>query len=115
MGGVTWVEAIVGFVFYCMGVCAQTHQQLVDFGPSQRSRSNCRRRSRRRYDDPDRRGLTDTAPTADAAHDPDSTRHDGAAGGLGGPRDRVSRGYGPRDDAEIRRRRRLKNAQSHAR
>ena len=50
--------------------------------------------------------VTDTANTADAAHDPDSIRHDSAADSLGGPRDRASRGYGPWDEAEIRRRRR---------
>ena len=59
--------------------------------------------------------VTDAALTEDAAHVPGSTRHAGAADGLGGPRDRASRGYGPRDADEIRRRRRLKTAQRHAR
>ena len=59
--------------------------------------------------------VTDAALTEDAAHDPSSTRHAGAADGLGGPRDRASRGYGPRDEAEIRRRRRLQNKQRLAR
>ena len=39
--------------------------------------------------------VTDAALTEDAAHDPSSTRHAGAADGLGGPRDRASGGYGP--------------------
>ena len=59
--------------------------------------------------------VTDAALTEDAAHDPGSTRHAGAADGLGGPHDRASRGYGPRDEAEIRRRRRLKNTQRNDR
>ena len=65
--------------------------------------------------DHDMTTVTDAALTEDAAHDPGSTRHAGAADGLGGPRDRASRGYGPRDAAEIRRRRMLKKAQQLAR
>ena len=63
----------------------------------------------------DRATVTDAALTEDAAHDPGSTRHAGAADSPGGPRDRASRGYGPRDAAEIRRRRTLKKAQQLAR
>ena len=59
--------------------------------------------------------LGDAALTEDAAHDPSSTRHAGAADGFGGPRDRASRGYGPRDADEVRRRRRLQNKQWLAR
>ena len=65
--------------------------------------------------DDDMMTVTDAASTADAAHDSNRARPYGAADGLGGPRDRASRGYGPRDAAEIRRRRRLKTAQRHAR
>ena len=66
-------------------------------------------------DEHDMTTVTDAALTVDAAHDPGSTRHAGAADGLGGPRDRASRGYGPRDAIEIRRRRMLKKAQQLAR
>ena len=47
--------------------------------------------------------------TTDATQDSDRTRHAGATDGLGDPRDRASRGYGPRDEAEIRR----QNRKSH--
>ena len=59
--------------------------------------------------DVDMATVTDTTPKADAASDPDSTRPDGAAADLGGPRERASRGYGPRDAAELRRRQKQLN------
>ena len=60
--------------------------------------------------DVDMATVTDTTPKADSASDPDSTRPD-----PGGLRDRASRGYGPRDAAELRRRQKQLNEKRRAR